>query len=169
MITPDYVRLLARYNTWQNQQLRACLEALPADQLQADQGLFWGSVFGTANHLLWADMNWMHRFDCAPGHVLAMKDSARLCPTVAVWAAERFRTDGRITLWAKGLRSIDLAGRLRWHSPLAGGEVDKPLGELVVHMFNHQTHHRGQIHARLSAAGLVAPVTDLFLMPDTAA
>jgi uncharacterized damage-inducible protein DinB len=58
---------------------------------------------------------------------------------------------------------------LRWHSPLAGGEVDKPLGELVVHMFNHQTHHRGQIHARLSAAGLVAPVTDLFLMPDTAA
>ncbi|MGA0925070.1 MAG: DinB family protein [Lutimaribacter sp.] len=47
--------------------------------------------------------------------------------------------------------------------------MDKPLGELVVHMFNHQTHHRGQIHARLSAAGLVAPVTDLFLMPDTAA
>ncbi len=67
--------------------------------------------------------------------------------------------------WAEKLHSIDIAGTMRWMSGAAGGMVERPIGELIVHMFNHQTHHRGQIHAMLTAAGAKTSDTDLFLMP----
>lgn len=166
MITPDYVRSMARYNAWQNRQMTQAMETLTPEVLTAPRGAFWGSILGTANHILWGDAIWMTRFDGGPGPGAAMADSATLHPTLATWSAERFRMDGRIRLWADRLRAVDLAGPHRWHSAMLGREVEKPMGLVVMHMFNHQTHHRGQIHALLTQAGAVAPVTDLFAMPE---
>jgi uncharacterized damage-inducible protein DinB len=74
--------------------------------------------------------------------------------------------DGRILLWAEKMQALDLLGDLRWFSGVMGREVTRPKGALIMHMFNHQTHHRGQIHAMLTAAGVRAPVSDLFFMPE---
>jgi len=85
---------------------------------------------------------------------------------VAIWYAERFRTDGRITEWARQLSSVELVGDLTWFSASANRSMTKPFTFCVTHFFNHQTHHRGQIHAMLTAAGQKPQDTDLFFMPE---
>ena len=166
MITRDTVRHLARYNRWQNTQMLAAMEKLPHEALIADRGAFFGSILGTANHLLWGDGIWMHRFAGTPKPAGGIKDSPNLHPTLATWSAERFRLDGRIAVWANIISSFALAGDMTFFSSVLNRETTKPIAPMVLHMFNHQTHHRGQIHAMLTAAGVEAPVSDLFFMPE---
>lgn len=166
MIDPAYVRTMAAYNAWQNNQLVDFLKVMPAEELTKERGAFFGSILGTLNHLLWGDTLWLNRFDpslLAPE--AALSHSTTLYPTFATWSAQRFRTDGRITLWAERLKSIDLRGDLTMFSRVLERETSKSMAECVVGFFNHQTHHRGQVHAMLTAAGSAAPVTDLFFMP----
>ena len=165
MIDRAYCETMARYNVWQNNQLEACLQVLPLEELTRERGAFFGSILATLNHLLWGDLIWMSRFDGGARPEGGIGDSTDLCPTLGAWSAERFRTDGRITLWAEAVSCVDLQGDLTWFSGAAGREVSRPMALCVTHMFNHQTHHRGQIHAMITAAGGTAPVTDLFLMP----
>jgi uncharacterized damage-inducible protein DinB len=166
LIDPRYVRIMARYNSWQNNQLMPLLQEMPQEQLTRDRKAFFGSLLATANHLLWGDTMWMSRFDPsveAPDCGIA--ESVDLHPNASCWAADRFRMDGKIRFWADGLRALDLRHDLTWYSSVAGREMSTALESAVVHFFNHQTHHRGQIHAMLTAAGLKAPVSDLILMP----
>ena len=167
LITPDYCRLMARYNAWQNTGLRRIVEAMPVAELDRDRGAFFGSIRATLNHLLWADRIWMSRFAGGPAPEGGIAQSVGLTPTIAVWGAERFATDGRITLWAEALRAVDLTGELTWYSGAAGREMSRPVQDLVVHFFNHQTHHRGQVHAMLTAAGHKPGDTDLPFLPET--
>ena len=167
MISRDYCILMAKYNRWQNMQLERVLQTLDKDELMRERGAFFGSIFKTINHLCWGDQMWMGRFDGGPAPEGGIKGSVELFPTLATWSAERFRLDGRIRLWAEKVHNVELAGTLTWYSGAAGREVTKPMGVVVTHFFNHQTHHRGQVHAMLTAAGAEAPVSDLFLMPET--
>ncbi len=166
MITPDYVRMMARYNAWQNSGLRAIVAGLDAGTLDADRGAWFGSVRGTLNHILWGDLLWMSRIDHGTPPTIGMKESVALTPDIADWAAQRERTDGCISQWAQRLRLSDLTGSLRFHSRIKGAQVEKPVGQLVAHMFNHQTHHRGQVHAMLTAAGVRPPDTDLYFIDE---
>ncbi|WP_010141784.1 DinB family protein [Oceanicola sp. S124] len=166
MISPDYCRRMARYNAWQNRQMGNAMAGLSPAELTRDRGAFFGSILGTANHLIWGDATWLSRFAGTPKPVGGIKESPAMFATLAEWQAERFRLDGHVQEWAESLGSLDLTGDLRWYSGAAGREVSKPLGLLVMHFFNHQTHHRGQIHAMLTAAGATPGDTDLFLMPE---
>ena len=167
MISVAYCRQMARYNAWQNGQIEAGLIDVSLEDLTADHGAFFGSILGTLNHLLWADGMWMSRFDARiPRPEQGIKDSPGLCPTLGVWSAERFQLDGLITRWAEELHTIDLAGRMSFYSGVLEREVTRRIGACVMHMFNHQTHHRGQVHAMMTRTGLQAPVTDLFLLPE---
>lgn len=165
MIEPGYVQTMARYNAWQNGQLIDMLDGMTQADAEQDRGAFFGSILGTLNHLLWGDQIWMSRFDPrltapeTPG-----PDSPKLTPTLAVWGAERFAMDGKITAWAERLRAIDLKGDLTWTSGMTGKTVTLPLAVCITHMFNHQTHHRGQVHAMMTAMDLKAPVSDLAFM-----
>lgn len=167
MIDAYYVRQMARYNAWQNKQLTDIVEVMDEATLCEDRGAFFGSIFATLNHVLWADTLWMSRFDSSvtPPDVGADKH-AEITPTIAVWGAERFRMDGKISLWARQLSNLDLADDLEWYSGIAGKTLSRPMATCVMHFFNHQTHHRGQVHAMLTAAGKDAPVTDLVFMPE---
>ncbi len=165
MIDPRYVRTMARYTSWQNAQLMPVLEAMSHEDVTLDRGAFFGSILATANHVLWGDMMWMSRFDPSVERPPGPPGGLDLHPTAAAWAADRFRMDGKIRFWSDGLRNLDLKGDLTWYSGMVGGELTLPLAETIVHLFNHQTHHRGQIHAMLTAAGQKAPVTDIALMP----
>ncbi|MBB94675.1 MAG: damage-inducible protein DinB [Rhodobacteraceae bacterium] len=166
MIDPDYCRRMVRYNSWQNRQLGACLAELPAAELTRDRGAFFGSILATLNHILWGDRMWMSRFAGWDKPAVGIPESTSFCPTLAVWQAERYRTDGQLGLWAARVRAVDLAGDLVWYSGALGADVRKPMAVCVTHMFNHQTHHRGQVHAMITAAGAKAPVSDLAFMPD---
>lgn len=166
LITPEYCLMMARYNAWQNAGLRKIVEAMPKAELDKDRGAFFGSIRGTLNHILWADQLWMSRLAGGVAPEAGIAESTELTPTIAAWGAERFRTDGRMTLWAEAVTAVELAGEYAYHSKVMGGEIRKPMGQLVAHLFNHQTHHRGQVHAMLTAAGKKPGDTDLAFLPD---
>ncbi len=167
MIGPDHVRTMARYNAWQNENLYGAADTLDDAARRAERGAFFGSIEATLNHLLWGDRIWMSRFAGMPKPPGGIADSRTLTPDWATLRIERDRTDSQIIAWAAGLTETDLAGEHTWYSGAAGREVTKPLWLLVTHMFNHQTHHRGQVHAMLTAAGAKPGDTDLFMMPET--
>ncbi|MFN3938346.1 MAG: DinB family protein [Gemmobacter sp.] len=165
MITPEYCALLARYNRWQNRSLVAAASTLtPAARTQA-RGAFFGSIAGTLSHLLWGDLVWMARFDGGTRPEATADDSATAFPDWDAYRRERAATDARILLWAERIGAEELAGELFWHSRLTGRTQRQPMAVCVVHFFNHQTHHRGQAHAMLTAAGARPEPTDLVFMP----
>jgi uncharacterized damage-inducible protein DinB len=162
MITSDYVRTMASYNRWQNESLYGAADTLTDAQRKEQRGAFFGSIHGTLNHLLWADKMWMSRFAGTPrpkGKRPA--DSTAECETWDDLKAARGAFDATIIGWAAALEASWLQGELTWFSGAAGREVTKPKWLLVTHMFNHQTHHRGQVHCMLTQCAVKPGATDL--------
>lgn len=169
MIGTDYLRLMARYNAWQNRAHIAEADKLSDAVRQEDRGAFFGSIQATMNHLLWGDRGWMSRFDNTdPPLAKGFAASTNECSDWAQLKAARASTDLTISDWAGRETQDKLDGDLTWFSSIVNKQVTKPMGGLVVHFFNHQTHHRGQIHAMLTAAGASPVDTDIFVMPDDA-
>lgn len=167
MITPDYCRLMARYNRWQNRSLYAAADTLDDDARRLDRGAFFGSIHGTLSHLIWGDHAWMSRLDGWDAPKGGIGDTQRFVEDWDELRSKRRITDARISRWADGLRPADLAGPFAWYSAAAQRQVETTRAICAVHFFNHQTHHRGQVHAMLTAAGARPPEdTDLALMPD---
>jgi uncharacterized damage-inducible protein DinB len=167
MITPDYVRLMAAYNTEMNRRLYAAAAVLTDDERRADRGAFWSSIHGTLVHLYWGDCQWMSRFDGWEKPDVPIKQSARMIEDFDELRARRVRADADIEAWAGRIDGAWLAEDLVWFSGAAQRELRGPKGKLVAHLFNHQTHHRGQAHALLTACGQETGDTDLFLvLPD---
>ncbi|WP_249033310.1 DinB family protein [Silicimonas algicola] len=166
MIDPAFASRMARYNRWQNRSLYGAAEGLSDAARREDRGAFFGSIHGTLSHLLWGDTTWMSRFDGWEKPDVPHTDSPRWIADWADLAARRAEADGRILDWAEGLDAERLAGDLTWYSGISKSEMKRPMALCVVHFFNHQTHHRGQVHAMLTAAGARPDDTDLFIMPD---
>lgn len=165
MITAEYCRTMARYNLWQNRSLVAAAAALPDAGRQQDRGAFWGSIAGTLSHLLWGDSVWMSRFGAGPPPDGTMAASPRFAAGWDDYRARRAALDVHILAWADALAEARLAGELTWYSAAAQRQMAMPKALAVVHFFNHQTHHRGQVHAMLTAAGQRPEDTDLIFMP----
>jgi uncharacterized damage-inducible protein DinB len=155
---------MAAYNAEMNRRLYAAAARLSDAERRAPHGAFWGSIEGTLNHILWGDRMWMSRFEGWPKPALPIKESAGLYDDFAALSAARVEADEAISLWAETLDDDFLAQDLIWWSGAANREIRAPRRLLVAHMFNHQTHHRGQVHAMLTAAGQETGDTDLFLV-----
>lgn len=169
MITPAFARTMAAYNRWQNEAVLAAVERLDQAVLDADVGLFFGSITGTLNHLVWGDRLWLHRFaGTAQPEAASIAQSTTLFTDWPRLTAARRLTDRAIIDWADNLQPGWLAGDLVWYSGSLGCEVSRPRALLVVHLFNHQTLHRGQIHAALTRAGVATAPTVLPFMPAMA-
>jgi uncharacterized damage-inducible protein DinB len=165
MITPAYAQLMARYNRWQNQSLYAAAATLSDAERRADCGAFFGSVHATLNHLLWADQTWMHRFAGTPRpSAKSPKESVQVLLPWDDLKREREAFDETILDWTNQLDDDRLGSDLTWFSGSIGREVSRPLWRLVAHFFNHQTHHRGQVHAMLTRLGAKPAATDLMLI-----
>jgi uncharacterized damage-inducible protein DinB len=167
MITPSYIRTMAAYNAEMNRRLYDAAGRLSEAERRAPRGAFWGSIHGTLCHILWGDSMWMSRFDNWPRPATPIKQSAEMIEDFAELRAARQRADADIARWAAQVDDTWLAEDLVWFSGAANREMraGKPL--LVAHFFNHQTHHRGQAHALLTAAGQQTGDTDLFLLVPT--
>ena len=163
MINISYVRTMARYNAWQNQSVFDAADTLDDEARNLDRGAFFKSIRGTLSHLLWGDQIWMHRFSGSPAPAAS---SIEASPDIGGdWSElkrQRTAMDQAISTWAQSLDPAWLEDDLAWFSGAAKRDVTKPAGFLVMHFFNHQTHHRGQVHAMLTAAGAKPDDTDLF-------
>jgi uncharacterized damage-inducible protein DinB len=164
MVSLAFVRTMAVYNAEMNRRLYGAAAARDDAERRRDRGAFWGSIHGTLCHLLWGDRQWMSRFADWPKPEVGVKDSARIIEDFDQLRAARTRADADLSAWAERLDEAWLAQDQTWYSGAAGKELSKPRGLLLAHFFNHQTHHRGQAHAMLTAAGRQTGDTDLFLI-----
>ncbi|MBX3223049.1 MAG: damage-inducible protein DinB [Labilithrix sp.] len=166
-MTPEYARELARYNRWMNDKLYAVAEKLTDAERKEDRGAFFGSIHRTLNHLLLADRVWLARFTGAAVQDGEMAPGIRsldqeLYADFDELRRERTKTDDAIDAFVATLTDEKLADDLRY---LRRGVVNElPLWHAVAHLFNHQTHHRGQVTTLLMQAGHDPGVTDLVAM-----
>ena len=167
--------LFAAYNADMNRKLYDAAARLPAQELGAQRGAFFGSLLGTMNHLVAADTIWLSRFARHPASFKALA-ALRDVPiptdlTLSYGAdlptlqAHRSRLDAFITGLAAELRPADLDTTLVYRNT-RGAEHHKHFGAVLLHFFNHQTHHRGQASTLLTQAGIDIGVTDLLLLVD---
>jgi len=177
-MTPEFTQLMAHYNQWMNQRMYEAASRLGADRLMQDRGAFFGSVFGTLQHIAVGDTIWLLRFAAHPSgfaSLRALQGGPR--PTAlnqqlfAQWAdlqAYREALDATLVAWSKEIQPADLTHPLHYVN-MAGVKQRKRFGPLVTHFFNHQTHHRGQASTLMHQWGVDVGATDLLaLIPDEA-
>lgn len=162
----DYAINMARYNLWQNESLTEAAGALTPEERRKDRGAFFGSIEQTFSHLLWADRTWFGRFADCPLPGTGIPESTGLIGDWQVYLAERRQLDADILAWAKQVPAAWFDGDLSWFSGAVGRQITLPKTVVILQLFNHQTHHRGQIHAMLTAAGARPQATDIPFMPD---
>lgn len=159
MSDPALYQALARYNRVMNEKLYGVCATMTDDERKADKGAFFKSIHGTLNHLLHGDLAWMTRI---AGVVRDLPEMGTLIhDDFDELRADREALDREIEEWCAGLSSAWLATELRWTAGIDGIERVQPHWLLVSTLFNHQTHHRGQISTLLTQAGYDLGVTDL--------
>jgi len=167
MIPPYYIQTMSAYNAEMNRRIYAGADALGEAGRRADVGLFWASVHATLAHVFWGDSIWLSRFGLGQAPDVAMRDSGAF---VADWGdlrAQRTALDAAMMDWAARFRAEDSSGDLTWWSGAVGRQMVKPRAICLMQIFNHQTHHRGQVHAALTQAGVALGDTDLpFVLPE---
>jgi len=164
MVTAAYVRTMAAYNAEMNRRLYDASARISDAERRKDRGAFWGSLHGTLCHLVWGDRMWMQRFDGWPKPDVVQKNSAALIEDFDALRRVRVDDDMRISDWAARVTDGWLCQDLIWFSSSVQREIHSPRSFAVTHFFNHQTHHRGQAHALITACGEKTGDTDLFLV-----
>ena len=168
MIDRQFVERMAQYNRWQNGNLYGCADRLSEEDRKRERGAFFGSIHSTLNHLLWGDRTWMHRSAGTPKPAGGIKESVGHYSDWQDLKREREAFDEVILRWASALDPHWLEGELTWFSGAAQREITRPAWILVTHFFNHQTHHRGQVHCMITQSGIRPSDTDLPMLPATA-
>jgi len=162
MNTLLYFQTLCRYNQWMNDKIYTVCETIPDAQRKADRGAFFRSMHGTLNHILLADRTWLGRFQGQPVPYRSLDQE--LYSDFGVLRQERAKTDGDLQLWVESLTDEVLCAPFTFTS-FQGQTATFPLWQLALHLFNHQTHHRGQLTTVMNQCGYDSGVTDLLLMP----
>ena len=148
---------------WANGIVNAELAKLAPSQWTQACAMNFGSMQGIANHLLLADRLWLHRLGGggeAPASVAAVP-----CPEVADYIAARRAQDERVVAFFRALAPERLAETLRFRT-IDGTPKALAVALCLAHMLNHQTHHRGQLHALLGVHGQSCPDIDLLYAPE---
>lgn len=155
---------MAQYNQWMNQKLYAiCAELSDSDRKQ-NRDAFFKSIHGTLNHLLYGDRAWMGRFTNEPFAVKVI--GQELYEDFEELRQQREMTDCQIADWTNQLSQMWLSQPFAYTSNVDGKTRVLATEALVVHFFNHQTHHRGQLTTLISQAGKDPGITDLPWLPN---
>ena len=141
----------------------ATLAAMDDGERKRDRGAFFGSIHRTLNHLVWADSIWLARFRAAPYDERAY--GTDLYADFAELAAARDEADTAVLHWAGQVTPAWLDSTLEYRGAGDGRLRQLPAWLAATHMFNHATHHRGQLTTLMKQAGVDPGVTDLPFMP----
>ncbi len=154
-----HFEMLAAYNAWANRRLYTAAASLTDADYRADYGAFFGSVHGTLNHLLAADRIWMRRFT-GEGPTPKSLDEI-LCDDLPSLRAAREAEDARIVDYIGSLTPENLARTISYRTMANPADIVQELSLALLHVFNHETHHRGQVHCLLTRITGEAPSLDL--------
>ncbi|KJV39491.1 DinB family protein [Acinetobacter brisouii] len=158
----ESLQLLARYNIWATTKLSQSLANVTDTDFYRDSGLFFQSIFGTLNHLLLGEHElWFSRFAKGYSPTLQLNSIVEQDRHILIQTLQE-----KALNWITFLNDLDpqdLAGNLNYQT--STGQLKLlPYAATLVHVFNHGTHHRGQISAALTAMGYACPELDLVYM-----
>ena len=163
MYDGDYYWLMAQYNQWMNDKIYSLCDTITDTERKKDRGAFFKSIHGTLNHLLYGDRAWMERFTGNP------TANARIGQTLydefVELRAAREKMDEWILEWSLHLDVTWLKSALIYKSNVDGKTRRLPAWVLVTQMFNHQTHHRGQVTTLIKQYGIDPGITDIPWLP----
>ena len=153
-----YFRQLAQYNAWANGRIYTAAAELSDGERKAKQPSFFGSIHATLNHILVGDRIWLSRLTGKP-HGIAALDQELYADFEELRAA-RVTEDERLIAVVDSYAEADLSDKLTYCN-MAGQDKCAPMVQALGHLFNHQTHHRGQVHGLLSATSVAPPSLDM--------
>ena len=154
----DYFRTFARYNEWANRRLYGACARLPEAEYLKPRRAFFGSIHNTLNHLLVGDRIWLGRIEGKDSGIKALDQI--LYNDFAMLRAAREAEDARIIEIVDRLADGALGAMLAYRN-MKGEPFETRLNWVLAHIFNHQTHHRGQAHDMLSQTTVAPPPLDL--------
>jgi uncharacterized damage-inducible protein DinB len=146
--------MLAKYNAWANARLYGAARSLTDTAYRKNVGAFFGSLHGTLNHLMVTDRIWMRRFTGEGDHPARL--NAIMFDDLPSLEVARKAEDARIIRYVDGLSNEEI-GKDFNYSTTKGVPQRNVLRDLLAHLFNHQTHHRGQAHTILTVLGIPEP------------
>lgn len=153
---------MAKYNAWANARVYGMANELTDDQYRRDVGVYFKSLHATLNHILTADLIWLRRLTGTGEHPTQL-NAIVFDDLPALWAA-RQREDRRLTEFVGSLSNAQFDEPIEYRM-MSGAVLTQPRHEVLAHVFNHQTHHRGQAHAILTLLGKAEPEPlDLLIM-----
>ena len=162
--------LMARFNEWANARLYGAVERLSDENYRLDRGLFFGSIHRTLNHLMVVDRLWTRRIDGEPHGIVSL--DMQLYEDFAELSDVRVQEDRRLIRQVDGLDEERLGQPVRYRRIIGSGEAETRCSHILLTLFNHQTHHRGQITAALTQSGIEPPPLDIVYFleerPETA-
>jgi len=154
--------MMAEYNAWANARMYTMARRLPDEQYRRDVGAYFKSLHGTLNHIMTADLIWMRRLTGSGDH--PTKLDAIVFDDLPSLSAARQREDQRIIDFVAAVSDAQLEETFEYRT-LGGGPAKQRRREILAHLFNHQTHHRGQAHTVLTLLGMTEPdPLDLLVM-----
>jgi uncharacterized damage-inducible protein DinB len=156
-----YFRQLAQYNAWANWRIYEASAQLSDTERKAARPCFFGSIHRTLNHILVGDRVWLSRLTARESGITSLDQE--LYSDFGELRAARVTEDERLIGVVGSYDEAELAGFLSYRS-MEGEDKRVPLVQVLGHVFNHQTHHRGQVHALLSATAAAPPSLDLILL-----
>jgi uncharacterized damage-inducible protein DinB len=160
-----YFTTMARYNRWMNERIYDCCAGLSDEERKKDRGAFFNSIHGTLNHILLGDLIWFGRFKAEPFTGFSGLDDELYADFDAL-RETRIPMDAEIIGFVDALDESRIAGELRYTTVVNPAPRVSPFWFALMHFFNHQTHHRGQVTTLLSQAGIDPGITDLMWLPD---
>ena len=155
----QHFMMFAAYNRWANERIFAAAAVLTDEEFERDTGIFFKSVMATLNHILVADRIWLKRFT-GQGDAPSALDTILHRDYARLWAA-REAEDARFINWISDLSERALGGRFTYMTVTDMRTVSQRLAPSLAHVFNHQTHHRGQTHGALTMLGQPSISLDL--------
>ena len=170
MITSDYVRTMASYNRWQNESLYGAADTLTDPQRKEQRGAFFGSIHRTLNHILLCDRMWLSRVEPGRTPITDPLDT-ELYTDFGDLRREREKQDEAILAYVNA-QSEESLGEMKRYANASGQPQETRHGTILQHYFNHQTHHRGQVHDMLTQTAVAPPALDLIyfvrMVPEAA-
>ncbi|MGK7928918.1 MAG: DinB family protein [Spirulina sp.] len=160
----NHYQLMAQYNQWMNEKIYGICQQIPDRDRKKDLGAFFKSIHGTLNHLLYGDLAWMERL--AQNRYTPQKIDSELFHDFSEMRRRRESLDREIVNWTKRLSEAWLIQPFTYTSNVDGKTRTLPTWCLLTHMFNHQTHHRGQVTTLIKQLGYDPGITDIPWMPQ---
>lgn len=169
-------QLMARYNQWMNERLYTAAASLEEAELRADRGAFFGSILATLDHILAADAHWLSRFAANFPQLVSLEPLRHAplpalvrditFPDFARLRRDREAMDGVLVSFTHEATEATYARPMHYVNS-AGESFTREAGLVLRHVFNHQTHHRGQVTTLFSQRGVDVGYTDLSaLIPE---